>query len=570
MRASQLFMPTLREDPSDAEAVSHRLAVRGGFVRQFAAGIYIFLPLGWRVMNRVMSIIREEMDAIGGQELSMPTLHPADVWQESGRYYDIGPEMFRLRDRGDRDMVLAMTHEEVFTWLAAREFRSYRDVPQIWYQIQLKFRDEARPKGGILRVREFLMKDSYSFDLDEAGLAVSYEKHIRAYDRIFDRCGLAFHRVESDPGMMGGAQAHEYMAPSAAGEDKVALCEACGYAANVELARSVATAPEGEASAAAVEEVATPGRRTIDEVSAFLGIPASSLVKSLLYMADETPVLALVRGDQELHEGKLARALRSPVRPAHAEEVREHLGVEVGFVGPVGVTVRVLADESLAADGPGGSRGYVVGANKPDTHLRGVVMDRDVAPEYADLREAEAGDACRECGAPLRIEQVIEIGNIFKLGTKYSKPLGATVLDESGVERPLIMGSYGIGPARIMAAAIEQHHDGRGAIWPKTIAPFDVSLVQVQMKDADQGGVAAQLYQDLVAQGWEVVWDDRDERAGVKFADAELLGCPVRVTVGRRAAEGRVEIVARDGGDPEEVAMADVVSRVAHVWEHAR
>jgi prolyl-tRNA synthetase len=466
-------------------------------------------------------------------------------------------------------MVLAMTHEEVFTWLAAREFRSYRDVPQIWYQIQLKFRDEARPKGGILRVREFLMKDSYSFDIDEAGLEVSYAKHIHAYDRIFERCGLAFHRVESDPGMMGGAQAHEYMAPSAAGEDKVALCDACGYAANVELARSVAPAPEGEGPTG-VEEVATPDQRTIKEVAAFLGVPVSSLVKSLLYMVDETPVLALVRGDHELHEGKLARALRGSVRPAHAEEVREALGVEVGFVGPVGVSVRVVADESLAPDGPGGPRGYVVGANTPHTHLRGVVFGRDVTPEYVDLREAESGDACTECGASLRIEQVIEVGNIFKLGTKYSAPLGATVLDESGVERPLIMGSYGIGPARIMAAAIEQRYDDRGAIWPKTIAPFDVSLLQVQMKDEDQSRVAAQLYQDLGSQGWEILWDDRDVRAGVKFADAELVGCPVRVTVGRRAAEGVVEIVARDGGTAEEVAVADVVSRVAFLWEQAR
>ena len=569
MRATQLFMPTLREDPSDAEAVSHRLAVRGGFVRQFAAGIYIFLPLGWRVLQRIERIIREEMDAIGAQELSMPTMHPADVWQESGRYYDIGPEMFRLQDRGDRQMVLAMTHEEVFTWLAARELRSYRDVPQIWYQIQLKFRDEARPKGGILRVREFLMKDSYSFDVDEAGLESSYAKHIHAYDRIFDRCGLTYYRVESDPGMMGGAQAHEYMAPSPAGEDRVALCDACGYAANIELARSVAPAPEGEVGTIA-EEVATPDRRTIDEVATFLDVPASSLVKSLLFMAGDTPVLALVRGDHELHEGKLARALRSPVRPAHPDEVRDFLGVEVGFVGPVGAGVRIIADESLSPDGPGGSRGRVVGANKPHAHLRGVVMGRDVHPEYADLREAKAGDACHECGGPLRIEQVIEIGNIFKLGTKYSKPLGATVLDENGVERPLIMGSYGIGPARIMAAAIEQSHDGRGAIWPKTIAPFDVALVQVQMKDEEQARVAGQLYGDLAVQGWEVVWDDRDERAGVKFADAELLGCPVRVTVGRRSAEGVVEIAARDGGASEEVALSDVCSRVAELWEQAR
>ena len=400
MRATQLFMPTLKEDPSDAEAVSHRLAVRGGFIRQFAAGIYIFLPLGWRVMNRIDRIIREEMDAIGAQELSMPTLHPADVWQETGRYYDIGPEMFRLRDRGDREMVLAMTHEEVFTWLAARELRSYRDVPQIWYQIQLKFRDEARPKGGILRVREFLMKDSYSFDVDEAGLEVSYEKHIHAYDRIFARCGLAFYRVESDPGMMGGAQAHEYMAPSAAGEDKVALCDGCGYAANVELARSVAPTPAGEGVAATVEEVATPDQRTIKEV---VGVPGCTGV-----VAGE---VAAVHGRTRRRCWPWCAATtnctraswparsRSPVRPAHPDEVREALGVDVGFVGPVGVA---RARGGRREPGSRRPRRVLGGTSRertsPHTHLRGVVFGRDVTPEYADLREAEAGDGCPECG----------------------------------------------------------------------------------------------------------------------------------------------------------------------------
>lgn len=570
MRASQLFMPTLKEDPSDAEAASHKLLVRGGFVRQFASGIYLFLPLGWRVMNRVNRIIREEMDAIGALELSMPTLQPADVWQQSGRYQDIGSEMFRLKDRGDRDMVLAMTHEEVFTWLAARELRSYRDLPQIWYQIQLKFRDEPRPKGGILRVREFLMKDSYSFDVDVAGLEASYARHIVAYDRILERCGLRFYRVESDPGMMGGAQAHEYMADSAAGEDRVALCDGCGYAANVELARSVASPPEGVVGET-LEEVATPEKRTIREVADFLGLPSSSLVKSLLLMAGDTPVMALVRGDQELHQRKLERFLGQEVRPAHPEEVPAITGAEVGFVGPVGLTgVRVVADESLAPDGPGGARGYVTGANKGHTHLRGVVLGRDVTPEYADLREAAANEGCSNCGASLRLEQVIEVGNIFKLGTKYSAPLGATVLDEGGVERPIVMGSYGIGPARIAAAAVEQSNDERGIVWPKAIAPFDVYLVQVQAADAAQTEVAERLHARLEEDGWECLWDDRGERAGVKFADADLIGCPVRVTVGRRAGEGIVEVQTRSGGEKEEVAVDDIPGRVALLWEAAR
>lgn len=569
MRASQLFMPTLKEDPADAEAVSHKLLIRGGFVRQFAAGIYIFLPLGWRVLERVNRIIREEMNAIGALELSMPTLHPADVWQQTGRWYDIGDEMFRLKDRGDRDMVLAMTHEEVFTWLASRELRSYRDLPQIWYQIQIKFRDEPRPKGGILRVREFLMKDSYSFDIDPAGLEVSYAKHIHAYDRIFERCGLTYYRVESDPGMMGGAQAHEYMAPSPAGEDRVALCPRCGYAANVELARSVARPPEGEV-AATLEEVATPDRRTIPEVAEFLGLPPSSLVKSLLWVAGEEPVLTLVRGDHEVHQRKLERYLHRSVRPAHPEEVLSVTGAEVGFVGPVGLPVRVLADHGLAPAGPGGARAYVTGANRNHTHLRGVVLGRDVVPEWADLREAAAGDGCPECGDPLTIEQVIEVGNIFKLGTKYSAPLGATVLDDKGEECPLVMGSYGIGPARIAAAAVEQGHDEKGIVWPKAIAPFDVHIVQVQAVDPVQSEVAQAVYDALMEQGWECLWDDRGERPGVKFKDAELIGCPVRVTVGKRAAERIVELEPRAGGAREEVGVTELGERVAALWDAAR
>jgi prolyl-tRNA synthetase len=579
MRATALFMPTVKEDPADAEAISHKLMVRGGFVRQFASGIYIMLPLGWRVMQRICRVIREEMDAIGGLELSMPTLHPADVWQATGRYDAIGQEMFRLKDRGGRDMVLAMTHEEVFAWLASRELRSYRDLPQIWYQLQLKFRDEPRPKGGILRVREFLMKDSYSFDADGAGLEVSYEKHIGAYDRIFGRCGIDFYRVESDSGFMGGAQAHEYMAPSPAGEDHVALCAACGYAANVELARSVACTPEEAAPAGASggpvpREVATPEQRTIEEVAAFLAIPPVSLIKTLVYIAGGQPVLALVRGDHSLHENKLARYLKAEVRPAHPEEVEDATGAEVGFVGPVGLPekrpLRIVADESLRPGDPRGPREYAAGANKAHTHLVGVVVGRDFQPEYADLRQAEAGDGCPECGRPLAVEQVIEVGNIFKLGTKYSAPLGATILDEGGQERLIVMGSYGIGPARIAAAAVEQSNDERGIVWPKSIAPFDVYLVQVQSKDQEQTDVAAALHDRLTAEGWEVLWDDRDQRAGVKFADAELIGCPVRITVGKRAAEGLVEVEPRFGGAREEVPMAECASRVRQLWEAAR
>ncbi len=582
MRATALFMPTVKEDPADAEAISHKLMVRGGFVRQFASGIYIILPLGWRVIERIRGIVREEMDAIGAIELSMPTLHPADVWQASGRYDSIGDEMFRLKDRGDRNMVLAMTHEETFTWLAGRELRSYRDLPQIWYQIQLKFRDEPRPKGGILRVREFIMKDSYSFDVDEAGLETSYEKHIGAYDRIFSRCGLEFYRVESDSGFMGGAQAHEYTAPAAAGEDRIALCDGCGYSANVEMARSVAKSPEsasaegaGVGAHAAPVEVSTPEKRTIDEVSGYLGISPARLIKSLVYMAGDKPVLALVRGDHSLHESKLGRYLKSEVRPAHAEEVLEATGAEVGFVGPVGLSergLRIVADETLrpadAAD-QAAPREYAAGANKPHTHLMGVVVGRDFVPEYADLREAAEGDGCPLCGAPLVVKQGIEIGNIFKLGVKYSKPLAANVLDESGQERNIVMGSYGIGLGRIAAAAVEQGHDEKGIVWPKAIAPFEIHLVQVQMKDEGQTEVASALHDALSAEGWEVLWDDRDERPGFKFADAELIGCPVRVTVGKKAAEGVVEVEPRRGGEREEVLISDCAARVGRLLEIA-
>ena len=577
MRATALFMPTVKEDPADAEAVSHKLMVRGGFVRQFAAGIYVFLPLGWRVMARVFKILREEMDAIGAVELSMPTIHPAEVWEATGRYGSIGQEMFRLEDRGGRDMVLAMTHEETFAWLAARELRSYRDLPQIWYQLQLKFRDEPRPKGGVLRVREFVMKDSYSFDMDDAGLEESYQKHIGAYDRICSRCGIEFYRVESDSGFMGGAQAHEYIAPSSAGEDRIAICESCGYSANVELAQSV-PAPQDAAGAGdghpgdSPQEVDTPGQRTIDEVADFLKLPASGLIKTLVYVAGDDMVMAMVRGDHSLHESKLSRYLGKEVRPATSDEVKEVTRVEIGFVGPVGLQgakpPRLIADEALRTEGQ--PRGYVTGANKADTHLTGVVVGRDIQPEFADLREAHEGDLCVRCGHSLALKQGIEVGNIFKLGTKYSVPLGATILDESGIERPVIMGSYGIGPARLAAAAVEQHNDDRGIVWPKEIAPFDVHIVQIQSKDEVQSNVAEALHDRLCAEGWDVLWDDRDQRPGSKFADAELIGCPVRVTVGKKAGEGSVEVEARGGGERRDATVADCLSQVRETWEAAK
>jgi prolyl-tRNA synthetase len=560
MRWRRSLIPTLREDPADAEAISHKLMVRAGLVRQLAAGIYVYLPLGHRVLEKVNRVIREEMNAIGGQEIAMPVLQPAEIWQQSGRWDAIGGEMFRLKDRNQRDMCLGMTHEEVVAWIAAREIRSYRDLPQVWYQIQTKERDEARPRSGVLRTREFLMKDSYTLDLDTAALDVSYDAHKQAYCKIFDRCGIRYVVVDSDPGMMGGSGSHEFMAPSAAGEDEVALCAACGYAANVELARGVpvpASLPE-----AGAREVATPEARTIAEVAAQLQVDAACTVKSLVFMIGDTVVLALVRGDHNLHERKLARALRAEARPAQPDEVRMHLAVSVGSIGPVGVegVTRIVADESLK------SGSYVVGANRDGYHLVGVTVGKDFACDWADLQVALPGEGCPKCGKPLTIEPVIEVGNIFKLGTKYSEPLGAMYLDEQGQQKPIVMGSYGIGPARIAAAAVEQRHDADGIIWPWAIAPFQVHIVPVAVKDAGQMAAATEIEGVLTGAGFEVLMDDRDERAGVKFKDADLLGVPVRITVGNALAkEGVVEIRERATRSESKVSRDRVLEAVRKI-----
>jgi len=554
VRWSRSLIPTLREDPADAESVSHKLMVRAGLVRQLAAGIYVYLPLGQRVMDKINAIIREEMNRIGGQEVTLPVLHPAEIWQQSGRWQAIGDEMFRLKDRNARDMCLGMTHEEVIAWIAAKELRSYRDLPQIWYQIQTKERDEARPRSGVLRTREFLMKDSYTLDLDEAGLAKAYDAHKEAYCRIFDRCGLRYHVVESDPGMMGGSGSHEFMAPSAAGEDEVALCERCGYAANVELARGIPAPPKFPAWP--LDEVATPNARTIGEVVALLRIEPALTIKSLLYVAEDGPVLALVRGDQTLHEKKLARVV-GEFRPAHPDEVKAHLGAPVGSVGPVNVRIPIVADESLT-EGV-----YVAGANKEGFHLKGVRPGKDFSPRFADLHVAQTGEGCAQCGAALKVERVIEVGNIFKLGTKYSVSMGAVVLDESGKERPIVMGSYGIGPARIAAAAVEQRHDADGIIWPWSIAPFHVHVLSVNAKDPVQTGVAEELYGELGAAGIEILYDDRDDRPGVKFKDADLIGLPIRVTVGNAfVKEGLVEVRSRRDRTDRRVPKRDVLVTV--------
>ncbi|MBF0519730.1 MAG: proline--tRNA ligase [Nitrospirae bacterium] len=554
MKYSKLLIPTLKETPSEAEAVSHILMLRGGYVRQLAAGLYVYMPLFLRVMKKINKIIRQEMDSIGAQEVSMPVLHPAEVWQKTGRWYDIKDEMFRLKDRTGRDMCLAMTHEEIMTWLASREIRSYRDLPQMWYQIQTKLRDEARPKSGILRTREFIMKDSYSFDADTDGLNKSYELHAEAYKRIYGRCGLKFYVVESDPGMMGGATAHEYMAPSAAGEDAAAICPACGYAANVELAESVSQSVE--LADTAFEDVFTPEKRTVEEVSAFLGLKAYNFIKTLVLVAKEGSVLALIRGDQELHEKKTERII-GDFRHARKDEIEGIVGVEAGFIGPVGHKIRIIADNTLK------SGTYVSGANKKDYHVRGLKPGLHFAAGYYDLHMAHENDGCPLCGKPLTIEKVIEIGNIFKLGTKYSEALSAVYLDKDGVEKPIVMGSYGIGPARIAASAIEQNHDENGIIWPVSIAPFSVVILPLNVNDAASQQAAEDIYSSLAANSVEVLLDDRDERAGIKFKDADLIGIPLQVVIGSKGLkENVVEIKIRKSKESLKVAPERVLETV--------
>jgi prolyl-tRNA synthetase len=551
-RLSDYFLPTEREPPADAEAVSHKLMVRAGLIRQVGAGLWSWLPAGWRVHQRVVAIVREEMNAIGGQELLMPVLLPAELWKRSGRY-DID-ELFKLRDRKGAELVLAMTHEEVVTTHVAQVVRSYRDLPLIVYHFQVKERDEPRPRAGVLRTREFIMKDAYTFDRDEAGLAEGYEKHIVAYDRILDRCGLEWYRVESDVGMMGGLGAHEYMAPCAAGENDVAL--APGYAANVEVARAEPQPVELPAPLAAPEDVETPGATTIAAVGGQLGLPAGATMKAFPVVTEERGmVLVMVRGDHRVSEIKLGNALRGEWRPASVAEISERLGPP-GFIGPVGVDVPVLLDEGVP-DGP-----YVVGANRADHHLRGVEPGRDFAFERADVRVVEAGDLVG--GHPITIEPAIEIGNIFKLGTRYSKALGATFLDESGAEQLIEMGCYGIGMARIAAAAVEQFADERGISWPAAIAPFAVHLVGLGKPGSEERELAERAYEALRGGGVDVIFDDRDAGAGEKFADAELLGAPLRLTVGRGAVEsGEIEVMLRRGLEKRPgIAAAELVAGV--------
>jgi prolyl-tRNA synthetase len=558
-RLSEYLLPTEREPPADAEALSHKLMVRAGLIRQVGSGLWTWLPAGWRTHQRVVQIVREEMDAIGGMEMLMPIMQPAELWKRSGRYESFGEELFKLKDRKDADMVLGPTSEEVVTTHASTVIRSYRDLPKILYHFQTKERDEPRPRAAVLRSREFVMKDSYSFDRDREGLDVSYEKHARAYDRIFDRCGLEWYSVEADVGAMGGFGAHEYMAPCPAGENDVAL--APGYAANVEVAVAEAQAVQLPTALDAPEAVHTPGMTTVAQVSAALGLVDGALLKAFpVVLPNESFVLIVVRGDHRVNEIKLRLALDSDFRPARAEEIEQRLGPP-GFIGPVGAQMRIVLDEAVRTDGGG----YVVGANRPDEHLRGVVPGRDFVYESADVRTVVVGDTVG--GHPVRIEPAIEVGNIFKLGTRYSDVLGASYLDQAGASQMLWMGCYGIGPARIAAAAIEQFADDRGISWPPAIAPFDVHLVTLGKPASDERALSDRLYDELQGTGLTTIYDERDAGPGEKFADAELLGCPLRVTVGRRTLQaGELEVQVRRGQEARALPLEGAAPAIADLW----
>ncbi len=557
-------MPTEREPPADAEALSHKLMVRAGLVRQVGAGLWSWLPAGWRVHERAAQIVREELNAIGAHEMLMPVLNPAEPWRRTGRYAI--DELFKLKDRRDADMVLALSHEEIVTGHVAQVVRSYRDLPLMLFHIQTKERDEPRPRAGVLRTREFIMKDSYSFDRDPEGLDVAYDKHVAAYDRIFDRSGLEWYRVEGDVGYMGGFGAHEYMAPCAAGENEIAL--AGGYAANMEIASADAQPVERSPRLSAPEQVSTPGLTTVAEVASALGVPAGALLKAYPVVPEDgrqgAPELRLVmlRGDHRVNEIKLRLALGGEFRPATAEEVADRIGPP-GFIGPVGVEVPILLDAAVCDGVHEG--GYVTGANAPDAHLRGVEPGRDFAYSRVDVRSVLAGDTVN--GHPVRIEPAIEVGNIFKLGTRYSERMDATYLDEHGHSQLIWMGSYGIGPARICAAAVEQFADEKGISWPRSLAPFDVELVVLGKPGSEERTFADGLYGELQELGLSVLYDDRDAGPGEKFADAELLGCPLRLTVGKRSlASSWIEAQVRRGLVSTTVPVEDAAAAVARAW----
>ncbi|GAB7388253.1 proline--tRNA ligase [Bacillaceae bacterium] len=564
MRQSQMLLPTLREVPSEAEIASHQLMLRAGMIRQLASGIYTYLPLGYRVLRKVEGIVREEMDRAGAQEIVMPAVQPAELWRETGRWDAYGPELMRLKDRHERDFVLGPTHEEVITSLVRDEVKSYKKLPLTLYQIQTKYRDEIRPRFGVIRAREFVMKDAYSFDVDAEGLERSYRAMYEAYERIFTRCGLHFRAVEADAGAIGGKGTHEFMALSDIGEDTIAYCANCSYAANIEKAE-VAYRPDGPETEketapgqpAEMKKVHTPGVKSIEQLTEFLRVQPQKVIKSVLFRVDEQCVLVLVRGDHEVNEAKVKELFAANViELADEGAVRRITGAAPGFAGPVGLRepVTIVADRAVET-----LVNAVAGANETDYHLLNVTPGKDFAvSRYADVRNIQEGDVCPRCGGEIRFARGIEVGHVFKLGTKYSKQMGATFLDENGKERVMIMGCYGIGISRLVAAIIEQNHDENGIIWPASVAPYQVHLITVNGKQEEQLRLSEQIYESLSGEKFEVLWDDRQERAGVKFKDSDLIGIPLRVVVGAKAGEGIVECKIRRTGEAHEVPAADL------------
>lgn len=571
MRVSQMFIPTLREVPAEAEITSHKLMLRAGLIRKTASGIYAFLPLGYRTLKKIEQIIREEMDRAGAQELIMPALLPAEVYQSSGRWEIFGPEMFRLKDRSGRDFCLGPTHEEVFAETVRNEVRSYRALPMILYQIQEKYRDEIRPRFGVMRSREFVMKDAYSFDRNEEGLDISYRKMREAYERIFKRCGLDYIVVDADSGVMGGSGSQEFMIKSETGEEEIVFCESCGYAANSEKAQCVPDiCRPGEDTSSfeelPLEKVATPDARTIEELVKFFECSSKKFAKTLIYQADDKIIAAMVRGDRELNETKLQNHLGcTELSMADPETVKRITGAEVGFAGPMGLNIDIVVDTEIT-----GIKNFVVGANETGYHFKNVNMVRDFkATDIVDIRKAEEGDGCPNCGNPVKISRGIEIGHIFKLGTKYTKALNCIYLDESGKEHPMVMGSYGIGINRLMAAIIEQNNDENGILWPVSVAPYHVIIIPVNTTNPEQMEAAEKIYSALRSMGVEVMLDDRDERAGVKFKDADLIGIPVRITVGKKAGEGIVEYKLRKSGQIRVLKIDDAIDEARQEVESA-
>jgi prolyl-tRNA synthetase len=590
-RWSELFVPTLREAPADAEVASHKFLVRAGYIRQLAAGIYSYLFLGNRSFNKITAIVRQEMDRIG-QEFYLPALHPRELWEASGRWALMGDNLFRLKDRKGGDMCLGMTEEEVMTSIALKELRSYKQLPQIWYQIAPKFRDEPRPRSGLLRVRQFMMKDSYSFDIDAAGLDVSYRKHYDAYCRIFDRCGLKYVVVEADSGAMGGKESHEFMVRTAAGEDRIVSCDGCNYAANMEKATSKLEAvedlkPEGDGKPL---EVHTPGQKTIEDVAKFLGVSPKNKIKTLALMTEEPAadkkdaagkaksraIVVLMRGDHQLNEAKLNATIATPTRPMEESEIEALFKSPAGYLGPIGIEWAkdlkkdsdkpvLLVDKALE-----GRANLIGGANKKDYHLKNLTPGKDFHPTaYVDLRAVTAGEACPNCGKPLRIDAAVEVGHIFKLGYRYSESMGARVLDKNGKEVMPIMGCYGIGIERILTAAVEQGNDENGFWLPPSIAPFEIVVAPVNAKDDAVRSAAEDIAKRLEAAGFDVILDDRDERPGVKFKDADLVGIPFRITIGKKVTEGTVEVVLRSTREVRDVTITSIVEYLQGLLRYA-